>query len=191
MEMKFAISNLSQVIRQRNLFLVGMIFMLIANVVLSIKILFSDQKIIMVPGLRQEVMVSKNRISHSYLEEMTLVFLSNLLDLSPKDIAYKKALVMKYTSASNEKVMKEVAEYFAIAEEKYKKFDLTTYFTVKNMELDTEELKVLVHGILTSSYGKRGFESKAEDYFLEFEFSGGVLRLKSFMRIKKEEKEGI
>ena len=73
-----------------------------------------------------------------------------------------------------------------------KNFDLVTYFTVKNMEIDEGSGEVIAHGILTSRYGKHGFESNPTSYRLSFEFSGGYLRLKEFNQVvsDKEKKEG-
>ena len=76
--------------------------------------------------------------------------------------------------------------------EKYKNFDLVTYFTVKNMEIDEGSGEVIAHGILTSRYGKHGFESTPTSYRLSFEFSGGYLRLKEFNQVvsDKDKKDG-
>jgi hypothetical protein len=155
---------------------------------LSVRLGFLAERIILVPGLRQEISLSKNHVSSSYLEEMSaLVFLPALLELSSEVVLYKRDLILKYTSGSEAHYMQDISKYFAIALEQYKKFDLSTYFTVKNMEIDQERLVVIANGILTSIYGKRGFESSAASYRLSYEFTGGELRLKEFTRIIEAE----
>jgi len=183
------IENIGKITRQRNLFLAASAVSLVSNLFLGIKVATVDEKIVLVPALRQEMMVSKSGVSKSYIEEMSLLFLSNLLDLSPSDIGHKKELILKYTSNSDKRALKEVIEYFTTCERNYKRFDLTTYFSVKNLEIDLENLSVIAHGILTSYYGKAGHESENEDYRLDFEFQGGNLRLKAFMRIVDEDKK--
>jgi hypothetical protein len=60
------------------------------------------------------------------------------------------------------------------------------------MEIDEAKGEVIARGILTSRYGKHGFESNPTSYRLSFEFSGGYLRLKEFNRIveDKDKKDG-
>jgi hypothetical protein len=120
---------------------------------------------------------------------MTMVFLNTLLDLSPADILHKRDWVLKYTSNSDSGFAKRINEYFADAADKYQTFDLVTYFTVKNMEIDESRGEVIAHGILTSRYGKHGFESTPTSYRLSFEFSGGYLRLKEFEAVVEDKNE--
>ena len=57
------------------------------------------------------------------------------------------------------------------------------------MVINEAEGEVIAHGILTSTYGKHGFESIATSYRLSFEFSGGYLRLKEFNQVIDKEKD--
>lgn len=182
------LENVGIIKKQRNMFLVVSTALLISNVLLAIKTLTASREIILVPGIRSEMHVSNSGVSRSYLEEMSMMFLSNLLDLSPSDIEHKKDLILSYTSNSNKKSINHLMEYFDNCIKDYKRFGLTTYFSVKNLEINLNHLTVIAHGILTSYYGKSGYESENEDYRLEFEYHGGVLRLKSFERIIDEEK---
>lgn len=182
-------NNTDNTIKQRNMLLLTTGLLLVSNAFLAVSVATVDQKVVMVPALRQEMMVSNSGVSKSYLEETSLLFLSNLLDLSPSDIEHKKALVLKYTSNSNRKALKQLLEYFVMCERDYKRFSLSTYFSVKNLEIDLKNLSVIAHGILTSYYGKAGHETEKEDYKLEFEYQGGSLRLKSFVRIIDDKKK--
>jgi len=175
--------------KQKNMFLLTSSLLLVSNTFLAIAVFTVDQKVVMVPALRHEMMVSQSGVSKSYLEEISLLFLSNLLDLSPSDIVHKKELVLKYTSSSDKKALKQLLEYFVLCEKDYKRFNLSTYFSVKNLEIDLKNLSVIAHGVLTSYYGKAGHETSSEDYKLDFEYQGGSLRLKSFVRIIDDEKK--
>ncbi len=187
MEKKVIIASIDRVSRQRNLFM-GLTLVLAGSLLLiSIRLSTFDQKIVLVPGLVTEMSLSGNHVSSSYLEQMTLIFLSQLLDISSNDIKHKRDLVLKYTSHSSEAYSKQINEYFANAENEYQRFDLATHFTVKNMKLDPEKLEVLASGILTSWYGKNGYESMEVTYRINFEYKGGYLRLKEFGLLKTEE----
>jgi hypothetical protein len=72
----------------------------------------------------------------------------------------------------------------------YSKFDLSTHFTVKNLQIDQKEMAVVANGVLTSWYGKKGHESREESYRISFEYNGGLLRLKGFERLVPLKQEG-
>ncbi|MFP3034164.1 MAG: TraE/TraK family type IV conjugative transfer system protein, partial [Candidatus Tisiphia sp.] len=183
MDLTNAMQGGDRITKQRNLFLVLTILLAVTSFALSLKILMQEERIIMVPPLTSEVMISNRKVSSSYLEQMTMVFLNSLLDLSNMDVLHKRDMILKYTSNSHPSFAKRINEYFADSAEKYKNFDLVTYFTVKNMEIDETKGEVIAHGILTSRYGKHGFESTLTSYRLSFEFSGGYLWLKEFNQV--------
>lgn len=177
--------NLEKITRQRDFFLSLSMIVVFSNTMLALKIVISDEKIIMMPGLSQEVTLSNKTVSASYLEEMSQLFLSHLLDINGANIEYKRELILKNCTTTDQKSLKDIQKYFSDTEKEYKKFDLATYFTVKDMEIDADELKVITSGILTSTYGKRGVSSKEAKYLLRFEYQAGRLRLKSFEGIEE------
>ncbi len=186
MNLSFAMQGGDRITRQRNLFLLLTILLSLSSTALSIKILLQEERIIMVPPLTSEVVISNRKVSSGYLEQMTMVFLNSLLDLSAADVLHKRDVILKYTSNADSSFARRINEYFADSLDKYKNFDLVTYFTVKNMDIDESTGEVIAHGTLTSRYGKRGYESTPTSYRLSFEFSGGYLRLKEFNRVVDE-----
>lgn len=180
MELKVEAINLDKVTKQRNLFLCFALLLGLSNLMLSFKLSNMEERIIMVPGIREEMSIVGSSVSESYLEESALLFLSCLLDLTPDIIEHKRDLVLKYTSHSDPKWIANIKEYFNSAIEQHKKFKLSTYFTPKRMSIDTKNMQVVAHGILNSSFGKAGYESKQIGYLLEFELVGGHLKLRQF-----------
>jgi len=189
MNLNVAMQGSDRLTKQRNLFLALTILLGVISTALSLKIMTHEERIIMVPPLTSEVMISNRKVSSGYLEQMTMVFLNSLLDLSAADVMHKRDMILKYTSNSEVGFARKINRYFADALEKYQNFDLVTYFTVKNMEINEENGEVIAHGILTSRYGKHGFESVPTSYHLSFEFSGGFLRLKEFNQVIRDKKE--
>lgn len=184
MNLQIAMQGGERVTKQRDLFLVLTIMLSLSTSALSLKILSQEERIIMVPAFTSEIVISGRRVSSSYLEQMTMIFLNSLLDLSAIDVLHKRDIILKYTAASSPEFNRKINEYFADALEKYQKFDLVTYFTVKNMDINESTGEVVAHGILTSRYGKQGFETALMSYRLSFEFNGSYLRLKEFDGIK-------
>lgn len=189
MDLNLGAQRAEKITRQRNLFLLLAILLAVTCSCLSFRILTMNERIIMVPPLSSEIVISKNKVSSSYLEQMTTVFLNCLLDLSGLDVLHKRDMILKYTASSDPDFSRKINQYFADSAEKYKKFDLVTYFTVKNMEVDETRNEVIAHGILTSRYGKHGFESSPASYRLLYEFSGGYLRLKEFQAVRDDQED--
>jgi hypothetical protein len=183
MDQTLVFNNLKTIIRQRNIMLVTAGAMLAANIMLALGLLTINREIIMVPGIVQEYRISGSKVSSSYLEEMSHMFLSGLLDLTPENIKYKKELVLKYTMAGG---IETVNNYFAQAQEQHERFQFSTYYSVKSLEIYPEKMEVKATGILNSRFGRSGYEEKSIMYLLKFEMQGGLLRLKSFTLIDEE-----
>lgn len=188
MEKEIALHGIRDLSRQRNLFLLLTIVLSISCASLSLKILSSEEKVILTPGLRQKIWVSGGGVSKAYLEESTLMYLPLLLDLSKEVIDYKANIILKYVSQSDPKYLQALQQYFAGAKEQYDRFDLATYFSVKNMEVDPKALKVIANGVLTSKYGQEGYENTQARYQVTYEYVSGDLRLKEFVKLEEQKK---
>ena len=188
METNIVTHNVISLSRQRNLFLCLTIMLSASMVCLSFRLLQSDEKIILTPGINQEVLISNSGVSKSYLEEVTMMYLPLLLDLSPETVDYKSNTIMKYISSSSSQYMKNLQQYFASAKEEYNKFSLSTYFAVKNLEVSAREMQVIANGTLVSRYGQEGYNSMTASYQISYEWIGGYLRLKEFVKLEEARK---
>jgi len=187
MEKKVLTKNIDQVARQRNLFMLISIICVWVILLLSTKLMLTKEKVILVPGLNQEVWTDETGVSSSYLEESAAMYLPLLLDLNADSIDWKKEQLMSHISQSDEKYMRLMNEYFAKAKEKYKQFSLSTHFAVKNFEVNPKKMTVKATGQLTSRYGERGFQNIPATYGLGFEWITGKLMLTEFVKLSKEE----
>jgi type IV conjugative transfer system protein TraE len=187
MELKIAALNLDQIRKQRNLFILGFVILIIGNLFLSLKIFSMEENIVMVPGISQEMSITGGRVSRSYLEENSLLFLSALLDLTPDTVLHKRDMVLKYTSSRSKAEMQAIRDYFVISADEHKKFNMSTYFTPNKLDVNVKTLEVLASGTLSSSFGRKGWESKKTSYLLKFELAAGHLKLKEFFELKEIE----
>ena len=144
----------------------------------------------MVPGITKDLAVEGSVVSQSYLEETALLFVSALLDLTADTISLKKNIILKHASTGSEQSLKSLQSYFADKEDEHKKFGLSTFFAPKQMQVDSKNLQVVIEGVLTSTFGKRGFEQNTLKYLLSFDYVGGHLKLKEFTQVKPKTKEG-
>jgi type IV conjugative transfer system protein TraE len=177
--------------RQRNFFAGCLALVIIANFLLSVKLGSTSEKTIMVPGITRELMVEKASVSSSYLEETALLFLSSLLDLTPTTVEAKKDMVFRHVSKRSSTSMKHLQEYFAESIKNHQKFQLSTFFAPKKLNVDSAKLLVTAVGVLTSVFGKRGFEEQEKHYKLSFDYVGGFLQLKEFIELRSVQVLGI
>ena len=180
----------TSIMRQRNFFAGCTLLAVIANFLLVVKISSTTERIIMVPGITKDLAVEGSIVSQSYLEETALLFVSALLDLTADTISLKKNIILKHASAGSEQSLKSLQSYFADKEDEHKKFGLSTFFAPKQMQVDSKNLQVVIEGVLTSTFGKRGFEQNTLKYLLSFDYIGGHLKLKEFTQVKPKTKEG-
>ena len=164
------------IMRQRNFFAGCMALAVVANFLLVAKLSSTTERIVMVPGITKDLVVEGSIVSQSYLEETALLFASALLDLTADTIRPKKNIILKHASTRSK-------------EEEHKKFGLATFFAAKQMQVDTKNLQVVIDGLLTSTFGKRGFEQNNVKYLLSFDYVGGHLKLKEFTQVKAKDKE--
>lgn len=177
------------IIRQRNFFAGCTLLLVIANFLSAVKIAGTAERIIMVPGITKDLAVEGEVVSQSYLEETSLLFASALLDLTADTIDAKKNIILKHASTRSGQSLKSLQAYFAGKEEEHKKFGLSTFFSPKQIHVDSKNLRVVIEGLLTSTFGKRGFEQNNVKYLLSFDYVGGHLKLKEFSQIKTKAKE--
>ena len=182
------IASIEKVARQRNVFMFLSMISMCVCLILCIKVIRSDERVILVPGLNKEVWTSNEGVSASYLEEVSAMYLPLLLDLDHESIDWKKEKLLAHVSQTDSSYMKSLSEYFARTKEKYKQFSLSTHFAVKKLETDEKELSVKAYGQLISRFGEKGFESIPAIYGLSFDWVGGKLYLQEFVKLNEENK---
>ena len=173
--------ELKKSIAQRNFFIFSSMILLIANLLLSILLFSQKQLTVLVPYLKEEAQVYSSGASSSYLQEMTHMFIAQLLNLNSYDIQQKKASVLSYTSSMH---WQEVNKYFEDLQEDVEKYKLATFFTLTDMKI--KGLEVEFEGILISKFGKEGEEKAKVKYQMSYTITGGVLRLKRFKEVENE-----
>ncbi|PCJ28956.1 MAG: hypothetical protein COA94_03185 [Rickettsiales bacterium] len=181
--------NIETIARQRNVFLLLAMLAISCSLALSVKLVSTHDRVILVPGLNQEVWTSGKGVSSSYLEEVSAMYLPLLLDLDAASIEWKKEHLMPYVSQSDPSYMKNLGEYFARVKARYKKFTLSTHFALKSLESDQVNLTVKASGQLISRFGERGFKTNPAEYMLSFEWVNGRLLLREFAAVSKEKEE--
>lgn len=181
------IASIDMVAKQRNIFIGVSLLSLACLLLVSVKLIFTGERIILVPGLSKEAWVESEGVSNAYLEESAVMYLPMLLDLDVNSIEWKRDRIMSYVSHADPRYLKELHEYFARVKEHYVNFSLSTHFALKKLESDPRNLTVIVYGQLIKHFGNRGSETTPAIYKLMYEWTRGKLLLKEFVKLSKED----
>lgn len=92
MQEKILSDQAKMLARQRGLFLILTLMLSFICCGLTLKLITTRDKTILVPGLAQEVWLGQGKVSEGYIEEVSLMYLSMLLDLNKDVVSYKEAL---------------------------------------------------------------------------------------------------
>ena len=185
METQAITKDLKAILSQRNSLLAIALLMLVSNLLLSLKVFTNKKETIIMPFLDEEIRFH-SKPDRAYISMMTDLFVNQLLDISPSTIQGKKTQVLKYTDVGS---FNNINGYYNDLKEHHSKFNLSTYFTIKSKEIDQASLTVLIKGVLTSKFGKEGFEEREKEYLLKFTRKGNILLLREMKEIKKEEEK--
>jgi hypothetical protein len=97
--------------------------------------------------------------------------------------------ILMHIAKENENYVELMRQYFAKAQEDYRKFQLKTYFNPKKLIVKPQKLEILIEGVLVNLFDDYGHEQKEAFYQISFIRLGEKLLIKEFKSIAKEAKE--
>lgn len=179
--------RLQDLLRHRNYLTITCAGLLLSNVFLSVACLKKDERITLIPPeLKGPVWVERGQVSSQYLEEMSLFFVSILLNKTVHSISYAHQLLLKYAAPQEMGVFKE---HLFKEEERYRKSGLSTTFYPKKVTTHENKMQVEIRGEMMGYVGQKCIFNQEEGYRFTFSYDYGRLLIKSFELITgKEEK---
>jgi conjugal transfer pilus assembly protein TraE len=172
-------------IKERNIALMMAICMGISNLLLIIKICTTNQRIVVVPAYQQQSFwLDQAQVSSEYLEQMTLFFLENMLNLTADSIAYQRDVILKHV---NPGFYGELKKRFIEEEIRYKKESLATNIKPMKIVVDESSKTTTVVGVFTSFVAGKQVKQTKDSYQLQFIYEHGRLLINSFKLIASEE----
>jgi hypothetical protein len=117
------------------------------------------------------------------------MYLPFVLDLEEGNIEWKRDRILMHVAKENENYVELMRQYFAKAQEDYRKFQLKTYFNPKKLIVKPQKLEILIEGVLVNLFDDYGHEQKEAFYQISFIRLGEKLLIKEFKSITKEAKE--
>lgn len=184
--MKFSLyqKRLSHFNVQRNI-LAGLSSVFLAIILLQTILLFFKQQRVIInpPELTQSYWVEGNRVSKSYVEEMTLFFAHLLLDVTESSVLPQGEVLLRYVTpqAYGDFKNKLLSDH-----KRLKKQQLGLQFTPQTIDF-VAPLTVDLHGVLANYVGNKRISQVKETYRIAFFLKKGRLFLESFQTIQSEQ----
>lgn len=176
--------DINAISKQRNLFVVLFLCAMMIITLLSVVIVSKEKQVVIIPaGFNKELLISDRHVSANYLEEMSHFFANNLLDATPENVSYRSKMVLRHVSP---KYYQKVQNHLITQQKKYKDYNLSTSFTVQEIQVFPNRLQAVVEGILHSSFGKGGSKTEKVKFNIKYSFNSGVLMLDEFGIMKQE-----
>ena len=182
MEISILAGTQQNLLLQRNILAGVCALTLLGNIMLASCILMNERQTYIIPAhFNKEMLLSNKRLSTSYLEEMSVFYLDLLLGLNEDNIGYNSSLVLRHIHPS---FYHKISKFLAEEAKRYKEYRLSTHFKLTKLEVDDKNLVAEASGVLTSYFGNSGKSSDSVRYKLEYDYSAGVLTIKSFSIIQ-------
>ena len=179
-------NTMHSLIKQRSALLIIATGLLISNILLSIKLLSQNTRIIITPpSIEKSFWVDSINVSPEYLEQMSTFIAHQILDVTPSSAKMQREIVLGYVSPEFHNVLKKRLEK---EEEFLRKEQVSTSFKPTNMTVDAEKLEVELIGEMNHYVASARIKHEVETYILQFAYEGQRLHLKSF-KLKGETDE--
>lgn len=171
-------SHVSNVARQKSIYLIFAFVMLLLNVSLVTAMLIREDKVIIVPPeINKTFWVTKSSTSREYIEEMSVFLAYLMLDQTPSSVAHKREMILKYVSSEYYNALFQKLTH---QEEYISANDISTKFSLQ--EIKVKENASTITGELSHYVADKMIEKAQVTYKLTFEYSGYRLLLSSFKK---------
>lgn len=184
MNFSYLQENLKNIIKQRNSFLLILTGLLISNILLSIVLIFKQEKTILIPPkITSKMWLAGDNASKSYFEEMSLWIAHLMLDKTSKNMMFNHKILLDYVLPNSKQ---EVIKNLLKEQEQYKKEGLSTIFRANQLETNLDKNEVMLTGNLISFVGDKKISNKKIIFLIKFKYAFGKWHLQSFKKMEKK-----
>lgn len=166
-------------IRRQATWITGLVLSLIVYSLVILKIEGSDRTIFTPPTIDKTFWVSRDKVSREYLEEMAGFMAWLYLDLHPRNVEWKKGLLLTYVAPDDYDEFKKRMDLQA---DRLKRLSADTTFLIEQLAANEATLAVRLVGLERIRINGDG-EPRPKAYCVQFRLSGSRMHLKSFKEI--------
>ncbi|MDA0967623.1 MAG: type IV conjugative transfer system protein TraE [Proteobacteria bacterium] len=179
---------LSQVIRQRNIAVLGFSVSVVIILLLSLTIFFKDRLVVISPSvISQEYRISSNNVSRGYLEDMTRDVIATMFNLTPSNVNYMTDSLLKMVHPRAYGQVR--GELLKIQEDVIERRVSTTFYPI-TMDIAEKVLKVRVEGDFHTFIGNKMSGKERRTFEIAYIYSGTKLTIGGFHEVVEDSKDG-
>ncbi len=186
MELSITHQKSQRLLKQRNLLAIGCTILFGISVTLTLAASGRDREIVLQPILAKPMTLSSSHIDRDYLELVTRDAALLTLNRSPSNLQYWMDAILEITDPRTHGRMK--AELMKIVGEQSGS-NVSQYFTIQMLSVDTEALTSEVNGILHTVIGSKEVTAEARTFRFVWSYSGVSLKLAGFGQITDKDKK--
>ena len=173
---------ITDTVKQRNILLVFCGVLLLVTLIQMVMLLSQEKQVILLPTIRDEIIVSNKQVSSSYLRLVSKEIYSNVLTYTPALQQADLHRVLQYVSPSSYYTLhQKLNERF----QDYNNRNISTHFSAIREEANG--LSVNIEGYLTTYLGGSEIITEHKKYLLEFEYTGTQLLLVDFIELGEQQ----
>lgn len=178
-------NNIFMAIKERNIALMMAVLMGVGNLLLIVKICTNKERIVVVPAYQQQSFwLDQAHVSQEYLEQMSLFFIENLLNLTADSMAFQRDVILKHVVPE---FYRELKKRFIDEEDRYRQEYLATNIKPMRIIADEAHKTTTIIGIFTSFIAGKQIKQTKDSYQLQFKYQHGRLLIESFKLIASED----
>lgn len=140
----------------------------------------STRVVVVPPEIEKEFWVDSDQVSKEYLEQMGYFIAQLELNVSPASHEYQSNILLRYAHPS---VHGQMQTDLAVERQRMAQDNMATSFSPRSMNIDAPRLRMTLNGKLTTMMGDKVALQEDKLYFIEFNYTGGRLYLKTFKAV--------
>ena len=124
--------------------------------------------------------VSDSRVDAAYLQQMSLFFLSNRLDVTPSTVDESHQLLLEYTTPAFYAAFQDILQQEDL---RVKHDKISSTFFVSSIQTNPVTLTALAKGMLNRWVGERALSPAKKTYRIQYAYQNGRIHIVSFTEI--------
>lgn len=168
---------------------IGLLFVIVLVAMWTAKNSIGTERTALVPtNLHSKVWVSGREIDPGYLTELGDDFAHLLLDVTPSNVDYKRAQVLKWAAPEYHG---ELEKRMKLEADRLKRDNASTVYWLSQVRPYPEKFSVVVNGVMDTYINDRKTSGITKSYLIKFRNQAGLLQLQSFQEVSYDDPFGV
>lgn len=167
--------------RLKSLAILAMAGGLALSLCVILSIVGSERIVFVPPNITKSFWVTKDKVSKEYLDEMGAFVAWLQLDVSPRTVAWKRDVLLKWVAPED---YDSVKKHMDVEVDRLNRNNASTFFELQQLTTDERDQSVLITGRLRRQInGVDVGEPETRSYINKFKYAGGRVHVNVFKEV--------